>query len=208
MLESWNASGHPDQVRLQSYLDDLETLVGAGGSRLTVELVVGLPASTPIDRGGRDLDNYLFPIAHRLGHERIVAVFGRKVNRPDSTVAVTEAVLQTTPPDEPDIAVRTSASAQSLKWKEQVYEACRRAVPWPRPTGPLAVRVRFGVSARRNWSTLWKPAIDSLGPLLGERNPHRPFHPDDDRIVDLELHRTVDDSLGNDVELDFWWRPA
>ena len=207
-LESWNAAGHPDQVRLQSYLDDVMTRIGPAGDHLSIELVVGLPPTTAVDRGGRDLDNYLLPIARRVGPERIAAMFGRKLHQAGSTIAAAPATARPEPPDPPAFALRTAAAAQSVRWKQQIYEACRRAVPRPPPAGPLRVRVSFAVARRRNWSTLWKPAIDSLGPLLGERNPHRPFHPDDDRIVDLELHRTLDDTLGDDVELAFWWRPA
>jgi hypothetical protein len=64
------------------------------------------------------------------------------------------------------------------------------------------MQVRFGVSIRRNWSTLWKPGIDALGPLLGIQSTGRPFRPDDDRIVDLHLFRVIDDSLGHDVVVD------
>ena len=208
VLESWNAAGHPDQVRLQSYLDDVTARIGPAGDHLSIELVVGLPATTPLDRGGRDLDNYLFPVARRVGPERIAAMFGRKRHQDGSTVAVAGAVPREEPDEPPAFAVRTTTAAQSARWKQQIHEACRRAVPRPPPAGPLAVRISFAVARRRNWATLWKPAIDSLGPLLGERNPHRPFHPDDDRIVDLELHRTLDDTLGDAVELAFWWRLA
>jgi hypothetical protein len=207
VLDSWTAAGHPDQVRLRSYLDDVMTRIGPAGDHLSIELVVGLPATTAVDRGGRDLDNYLLPVARRVGHERIAAVFGRKLHQAASTVAVAEAVPRAGPADRPAFGVRTTASAQSVRWKQQIYQACRRAVPRPPPPGPLAVRISFAVARRRNWAALWKPAIDSLGPLLGERNPHRAFHPADDRIVDLELHRTLDDSLADDVELAFWWRP-
>jgi hypothetical protein len=61
------------------------------------------------------------------------------------------------------------------------------------------------VSSSRNWSTLWKPAIDALGPVLGIQDPAKPFRPDDDRIVDLAMHCTIDDALVNDVEIEAWW---
>jgi hypothetical protein len=64
------------------------------------------------------------------------------------------------------------------------------------------------VSAGRNWSTLWKPAIDALGPLLGMPDPNHPFRPSDDRIVDLTLHRNVDDALGHDVVVTVWCSPV
>jgi hypothetical protein len=65
--------------------------------------------------------------------------------------------------------------------------------------------VRFTVARARNWSNLWKPAIDALGPMLGIPNPAKPFDPLDDRIVSLGLHRTVDDSVGWGVIVEAWW---
>lgn len=47
-----------------------------------------------------------------------------------------------------------------------------------------------------------------MGPLLGVSNPQRPYHLDDDRIVDLQLNRIVDNSLGHDVEVGMWWQTA
>src|SRR5215831_11398353 len=38
---------------------------------LAVELTVGLPGHLSLTGGGRDLDNYLFPLAQRLGPARI-----------------------------------------------------------------------------------------------------------------------------------------
>jgi hypothetical protein len=39
-------------------------------------------------------------------------------------------------------------------------------------------------------------------------NPIKPFHPFDDRIVSLGLHRKIDDTIGWDVIVDAWWSPA
>jgi len=78
-------------------------------------------------------------------------------------------------------------SAQSAAWKRTIHQACSKVVAHPLPPGPLPLRIRFSVSSRRNWTTLWKPAIDALGPLLGMPVPARPFRPDDDRVVDLSL---------------------
>lgn len=210
VLESWNAADHPDQRRLRAYLDELIRLVGTDalrpGEPLALELVVGLPATIAPDRGGRDLDNYLFPVVRHIGAGRVAAVFGRKLQQPGSTVAVGVAVRQAGPPEPPHLHVRTTTSTDSPAWKHAIHEACRRVSAEPLPSGPIALRVRFGVSSRRNWSALWKPAIDALGPLLGTPNPKHPFRPNDDRIVELELHRDVDDLLADDVVIDFWWR--
>ncbi|MFD0783354.1 hypothetical protein ACFQZ8_05380 [Micromonospora azadirachtae] len=210
VLESWNAADHPDQRRLRAYLDEVIRLVGADalppGEPLALELVVGLPATIAPDRGGRDLDNYLFPVVRRIGAGRVAAVFGRKLQQPESTIAVGVAARQADLPGPPQLRIRTTTSTQSPAWKHAIHEACRRVSSEPLPSGPIALYIRFGVSSRRNWSALWKPAIDALGPLLGAPDPKHPFRANDDRIVELELHRDVDDLLADDVVIDFWWR--
>jgi hypothetical protein len=62
-------AGHPDQVKVQSYLDDV---VGALSSRLSeiddpvaMSLDVELP-STRDFMNGHDLDTYLWPLAARF----------------------------------------------------------------------------------------------------------------------------------------------
>ena len=212
VLESWNAGTHPDQVRLRAYLDEvceqLRLPDRPDAEQWALELTVGLPAEQPLDRGGRDLDNYLFPLVRRLGHQRVCAAFGRKMHRAGSTVALTSAALRSEPETRPQMRVRTSMSTDSVLWKEALHEACRDAVVSPLPPGPVALEIRFGVSRLRNWTSLWKPAIDALGPVLGLPNPAKRFSPDDDRIVDLALHRHLDDTLGWDVDVQVWWRPA
>jgi hypothetical protein len=76
------------------------------------------------------------------------------------------------------------------------------------PPGPARVRVAWRCASRRNWCTLWKPTGDAMGPVLGCANPQRPYHLEDDRIIDLEFHRNIDDTLGHDVEVGMWWRAA
>jgi hypothetical protein len=203
--ESWNASAHPDQRRLNAYLDDAMKLLDAdrraGGEALALELTVGLPAAYP-------LTGYLFPLARRLHAESIAAVFGSKRADDFSTIAIGRAASLTRAAPAPRFSVRTTVSSQSSEWKWQIHRACGHAAGIPLPPGPVAVRIRLGVSPRRNWSVLWKPAIDALGPVLGTPDPRYPFHPADDRIVDLEIHRHLDDSLGNDVAVDVWWDSA
>ena len=85
-LASWDAAGQPGQVRLAGFLDHVATvaapMLASAHDRLAVELIVGLPSATPLTTGGRDLDNYLYPVAQRLGATRLAAVFGRKVHGP------------------------------------------------------------------------------------------------------------------------------
>lgn len=209
VLESWNAHDHPDQLRLATFLDEVETsleLVPEVG-RLALELNVGLPDNNSLTSGGGDLDNYLFPIARRLGAARFDAVFGTKTHANISTLAVGPAELMPSL-REPDMKVRTTAAASTTAWKEQVRTACRAAAPRNLPTRAISLDLEFRLSPRRNWATLWKPAIDSLGPLLGEPDPRRPFMPNDDRVVQLGLHRSIDESLGWDIVVGVWWAAA
>jgi hypothetical protein len=214
VLESWDAAEHPNQQRLRAYLDSVATVAGPtlaeGSTHRALALDVGLAGHIALTRGGHDLDNYLFPLARRFGADRFDAFFARKRHAAYSTIAIEPAVPQDPCPTAtaPLLSVRTSMSATSTAWKEAIHRACRAAQPEPAPGEALRVRLCFGVSGRRNWSTLWKPAIDALGPLLGMPDPDRPFRPSDDRILDLALHRNVDDSLGPDILITAWWSPA
>lgn len=207
-LESWDVATHPSQTALRGYLDHVEALAdpalqGIHGSA-AVELSVGLPTGTPMTAGGRDLDNYLYPVVRRLGASRVAAAFAEK-NRGSSTIRLAPAVPR--PVEEFHgwgyFTATTTASAESRRWKEEIAAAV--------PTGPVGtaaieMHLAFVVPPRRNWTTLWKPAIDALGGILGVENPGHPFRPCDDRIVRLGLHRTLDERVGWGVEVGVWWR--
>ncbi|MFI8183384.1 hypothetical protein ACIF70_23095 [Actinacidiphila glaucinigra] len=213
VVESWDAAGHPGRIGLRAFLDALVGLVGptVNGREgdLALALTVGLDDKVPLTRGGHDLDNYLFPVVRALGPERFAAVFARKHHAPSSTIAIGPAVPVDSAADwqgEPQLSVRTEVSASSTAWKAAVHEACRAAGPALPPGVAVELHLRFEVSAQRNWSTLWKPAIDALGPLLGIPDPERPYRPHDDRIVRLALYRALDESLGHDIVIAAWWR--
>ena len=206
VLESWDSCAHPDQVRLRAFLDEVADVACHSGveTNLALELQVGLPQSKPLMSGGGDLDNYLFPIARRLGTEKFDAVFGTKRHDSASTLAVSQA-RPVAAHGEPDMVVRTTASASTRAWKQQVRVACAMAAPVEPLPGAIGIDIDFRLSPARNWSTVWKPAIDSLGPLLGEPKSSRPFTPNDDRIMRLGLHRSLDAALGWDIVLSVWW---
>lgn len=73
---------------------------------------------------------------------------------------------------------------------------------------PIALHLAFRVSPVRNWANLWKPAIDALGGILGLGATGHPFHPLDDRVVDLGLQREIDPAIRHAVRVDIWWKPA
>jgi hypothetical protein len=42
--------------------------------------------------------------------------------------------------------------------------------------------------------------------VLGSSRRHRAWAPNDDRIVRLGLHRTIDETIGWDVRIELCWR--
>ncbi|WP_122261606.1 hypothetical protein [Ornithinimicrobium cerasi] len=194
-LTSWNKSTDPDQVRLREYLEDTaELLTPVPDAPWTLSLNVGLPPGRDLLRTG-DLDNYSFPLATHLRNEHLVSVWCTK-RIADSSTAVLAAAREVTSPARA-FTVRTTASAQTRTYKEQIYAA---AVNEPQlPDGPIHLQLAFVVGPRRNWITLWKPTIDALCPLLGRTRPDLEWHPRDDRITELGLHVSLDPSFGHDV---------
>jgi len=196
-LASWNKSTDPDQVRLREYLEDTAQLlethrVASGPWALLLE--VGLPTGRDlVDMA--DLDNYAFPLATRLRNQDLVAVWSTKRYADTSRVLVAPAAETAGPGT--TYTVRTTASASTTGYKEQIQAAVLDAAPIP--TGAVQLQLSFVVAPQRNWLTLWKPTIDALDPLLGRTREDRDWHPQDGRITDLGLHVAVDPSLGHDV---------
>ena len=208
-LASWNRVGHPDQLQLAAFLDHVGSVAASMPTteegRLAIELVVGLSRSTPLTTGGRDLDNYLFPIAQRLGSSRLAAVFGRKVHGP-SRLAVTSA-RPVSDQASPMFTARLTGSHTLPKWKYALRERLLQARVSPAAPGPVEIDIALTTGPGRNWASLWKPLLDALGPILGE-HPDRPFHPHDDRIVSLGLHHDVAANIGHDVVIAAWWNTS
>jgi hypothetical protein len=208
LVQQWERNDHPAQVRLKAYLDRVQELLGdrTNGDDLALCLSVGRTHIEPLDSDGRDLDNYLQPLAQMIGAAKLSAVFGRKIRSIESAIALTPAQPRADPLGDPHLVIRARGSKDGIEWKEQIHHACADVFREP-TAGPVALTIRFGVSARRNWAELWKPAIDALGPMLGMPHPNR-FHPRDDRIVALDLHKAVDDRHGDDVLLEMWCTPS
>jgi hypothetical protein len=207
-LASWDAKTHASQVRLTEYLDSVESVVvNRARDSLALRLTVGLPEGSNLLEGGRDLDNYLYPLVQRLGSNRFTSAWAEKLIGP-STLSVGPAVPST-------IAsllsagwswavVRTRKSASTSAWKEEI--AGQLGHVDEAPEGPLELQLSFLIGPRRNWANLWKPAIDALEAILGP-GP-RPFHPRDDRVIRLGLHRSLDAALNNQVSVAILWRAA
>src|ERR1700727_1450599 len=198
-LASWDRAGHPSQVKLARFLAHVDALAGpvlaAVRGRVAVELIVGFSDGTSLTDGGHDLDNYLFPVAQRLGPERVAAIFGRKICGPSSLEVGPD--WPDTAATTPQFSTRKAGSYPRRQWTQQLHDrlVAQAAIIDP---GPAGLDIALPPGPGRNWASLCPPLIDAFGPVLGE-DPARPFHPDDDRVVRLGLHHSVDTAIAHDV---------
>ena len=204
-LASWERAGHPSQVKLGRFLAHVDAIAGPVlarvSGRVVAELIVGFSDGVSLTDGGHDLDNYLFPVAQRLGPQRVAAVFGRKIHGP-SSLAVGPARPDTAGAT-PQFSARMAGSYQRQEWKQRLHDRLAARVATIDP-GPAGLTIALTTGPGRNWASLWKPLIDAFGPVLGE-DPTRPFRPHDDRVVSLDLHHTIDTAIAQDVIIDAWW---
>ena len=205
-LASWNKATDPDQIRLRDYLEDTADLLAPAMVTIgpwTLVLDVGLPPGRDmIDMA--DLDNYAYPLATHLRTDDLVSVWCTKRHADISRVLVASAE-ETAAPSE-IYTVRTTGSTQTKAYKQQIRFAVASA-PEIAP-GPVQLQLGFVVGPQRNWTSLWKPTIDALDPLLGRTREDRDWHPKDGRITDLALHVHVDPTLGHDVAVSIAAAPA
>ncbi len=211
-LASWDKASHPSQVRLAAFLDHAESRahqLPALRDAFSLDLDVVLPPGVDVFESG-DLDNYIYPLAQRLGGDRLDSAWVAK-GRGDgaSGLRVDRAIEGPIPKGDDWTVVRVLAtgSADTKLWKARIADQVA-ACAAPAPPGPLEMQIGFRVGPRRAWINLWKPTIDALGAILGLVSPVNPFHPQDGRIVRLGLHRTIAPELTHDVGLIFLWRPA
>jgi hypothetical protein len=203
-LASWNRAGDQGQVKLEAFLAATEQILRPRCEQLAgplaIRLDIGLPLATPL-LDQRDLDNYLFPLAVRMSKTtgtRLVSAWGTKLHSDASFARIESAVpIQAPAPGSPSYTVRTDRSSQTTAFKQQIHDQLTGAATVP--AGPVRMQLSFTVGPRRNWLNLWKPTIDALGQILGNTSPGQSWHPQDGRIVELGLHRRVEQALGNEV---------
>lgn len=201
---SWDKKGHPKQVALQTYLDDLQTQIGdlPDAEQLALHLDIDI-AAIPFPG---DIDNYLWPIIHLFNWRRFVLASGRKRQRGGSQLRIGTAARAGDAGHLEGWHRIGHRAPNKTNWKHQLHDSVRRQTHAPAPPGGVDVIAVWTCSPSINWADpLWKETIDTLGPVLGESSP---FHPFDDRIVSLELHRNIDKSRLWEVDVDIWWRPS
>ncbi|MEO6398080.1 MAG: hypothetical protein ABIP13_06395 [Tepidiformaceae bacterium] len=210
LLASWDSATKPSQQRLKAYLDTLQGGLGLenhADSGLYIDLVVDVGLAARLSRH-YDLENYLTPVAHRLGWGRFV--FARAVKRVGGGSSITIGVAAEDPAPLPErwtsLAFKAGAGASHSAWKQGIRAALMAANVVQMGPGPVAVGLAWRCAPAKNWVALWKPTGDAMGPVLGEPDPHNCFNVADDRIVELLLHRDVDSSMGQDIDVGMAWR--
>lgn len=210
-LASWNANADPGQIALQRYLDDIKQELDPlpQDSKLFLHMEIDVKEREHLLHH-HDLDNYLYPVVQRLGasHFRLVSAIKRigggsylqiGLIKPSNLFPENDGWISF-------VHDTKGISVEKSEWKGGIRDALQTKQIQPLKSRAVELQLIWKCSSHRNWSSLWKPTIDSMGPVLGEPNPHRPFHPNDDRIVSLALHLNTDDSIGWSVQIGMMWR--
>jgi hypothetical protein len=214
LVAQWEKSSHPAQVRLHSYLDDIAAKLPlpTGSAPLFLHLHVCAKNETTLLQQN-DIENFLTPLFGRrwLDPRRFDLVIGTKDALTPSylTLGIAKPLTERFIESEwSQFSAEPIGSASSKKWKEHLRQSLAvESRPLP-PCGGVRCQISLRCSGRRNWTTLWKPVVDAMGPVLGYIDPLKPYHPRDDRITHLELHRIVDESLQWRVQVLYSWRMA
>ena len=134
---------------------------------LALRLDIALPDTVPL-LALNDLDNYLFPLVPKLtggARRQFASVWATKQHAATSSVAVCQARTVHDPGGAYSFQARTTASASTTAYKQQIRDQITAGRPLP--DGSVALQRAFVVGPRRAWPNLWKATIDSLGPILG-----------------------------------------
>jgi hypothetical protein len=210
ILASWMKSTHPDQIRLTAYLERLIARLSplpTGAQPLFLHMEIAVSDQRRV-LTHHDLENYLNPLfgSRWLDSSKFVLVSATKRVGGASRISIGFAEG----PEQEDLAGWNHFSKRldaGLNTNRKTMLRDELAVSAQElPPGPVEVRLGWRCSSRRNWTSLWKPTGDCMGPVLGTTRSIG-FNPRDDRIVSLAHHREVDDALKNALDVGMWWRP-
>lgn len=142
----------------------------------------------------------------RLGHQTFVSVHAAKRHTERSSIRIGPAATASVPDASWHFArAETSEPKDTAAWKHDIDRQIR-AQAASAVEGPVELQVSYIAEPAWNWAVLWKPTIDALGAIVGDGI--RPFHPLDDRIVRLALHRRVETRRPRRTTIGVWWTPA
>lgn len=210
-VASWEANADPEQIRLRSYVEDVfRRLQPSSAEKRPLYLHLDVDVGAP-DRllKGRDLENFLTPLfgRNRFESARFALVSGRKTVGGGSRLSLGIADAAERRPDGwMHFSRACEGGTDRPAWKAALRDALAESKPVALPPGSVAVQLAWRCGPGRSWSNLWKATGDAMGPVLGVPNSRQPFNPDDDRIVDLILHRNLDYEARHEVTVGMWWR--
>ncbi len=213
LVAQWEKNTHPAQICLHNYLALLQrelTPEIEHQKSLFLHLEIDVVEEKNL-LNQHDVENYLTPLfsSRCLDARQFVLVSGRKKVGGGSCLTVGKAVpLTENAPAEGwrYFSCSPGDGADNKAWKERIRSAMEASSPEVVVNEPVEVRLAWRIGHCRNWVNLWKPTGDAMGPVLGYVQPGNLFHPHDDRIIHLCMHKTFDGSLGNDVDVGMWWR--
>jgi hypothetical protein len=142
-------AGQPGSSRA-SQPGEAGSLPGARGRHSRAGAGVGLSDGVSLIDGCHDLDNYLFPVAQRLGPERVAAIFGRKICGP-SSLAVGPAQPATAGAT-PQFSTRMTGSSERREWKQKLHDRLAVQAVTIDP-GPVGLKIALTTGPRRNWAS-------------------------------------------------------
>lgn len=209
-VASWDRRGHPNQQRLSAFLEPVCASLApllANGSEWAINMTIDLGRPGRLYRGN-DVENYITPLVQALGWRRFVYVAARKQVGGGSRIEIAPARREGGAPAWSGWSGNLGVGIASSEGKRAMRESLRQSVRAPLAPGPVRVQLAWRLPSSRNWVSLWKPTGDAMGPVLGEpRFPQHEFHPEDDRIAELTLHRVVDEGLDS-IDVGMWWAPG
>ena len=202
LLACWEAKTHPSQIRMQAYLDDVQQRLGdLIHDRLFLHLEVDVEQEKRLEKH-HDLENYLTPLVDRLGRNKFVLATATKYVGGGSRLSVGKAVAGIRPAF---ASLEFACACSSDEVKKEVRQRIQGQLPLA--PGPVEVWHAWRCPPEQNWVSLWKPTGDGMGPVLGEPYPDRPYYPNDDRIVSIAMHLTVDPKLARTEKVvGVYWR--
>jgi hypothetical protein len=211
-LASWDHREHPGQKRLAAFLASICGALApvlATGRDWAISMTVDVGRPERLYRG-HDVENYMTPLVKGLGWTRFVYADVTKRVGGGSRIEIAPALRASGGPAWSSWSGSLSVRIPSTEGKRSIRQSLLKTINQPLAAGPARVQLAWRLPASRNWVDLWKPTGDAMGPVLGEpRFPHHEFHPDDDRVTELALHRVVDDTrAGNAIDVGIWWSLA
>lgn len=209
-IASWDNKEHANQVRLQAYLRQVKAHFAStleSHDDLALSLVIDLKSERRLLRGN-DVENYLTPLVHALGSRRFLYAEAEKRVGGGSSIAIGPAVPMGEPPSGSAWSGRLSGNPGTAAGKRAIRLGLLNRGEAVLPPGPVTVQMAWRLRGNVNWVNLWKPTGDAMGPVVGEsRYPEREFHPDDDRITQVAMHRCIDESIpAGFVDVGLWWK--